>query len=76
MNWKGLQVLLTFDLADRLGVSRQHLLRNFARHRHMLTEGVHYFVLSGMALNEWKGKYGDSSIRLFVSFGRKAAPIT
>lgn len=58
MNWQGLQVLLTFDLAERLGVSRQHLLRNFARHRHMLTEGVHYFVLSGMALAEWRGMYG------------------
>ena len=57
MNWQGLQVLMTFDLAERLGVSRHHLLRNFARHRHMMTEGVHYFVLSGTALYEWKDIY-------------------
>lgn len=60
IEWKGNRVITTSLLAETYETSVDNVKMNFNRHKNNFTEGVHYFLLQGDELKDFKNLVTDS----------------
>lgn len=58
----GQRAMLTEQLADVYGCEPANIKKNFNANKERFVEGVHYFVLEGQALREFKHKVTNSNL--------------
>jgi len=56
------KVVTTSILANKLGADENQLKNNFARNKERYMEGVHFFLLKGSELKEFKGEVTNSDL--------------
>jgi mRNA-degrading endonuclease toxin of MazEF toxin-antitoxin module len=56
---KGQRVLTTAQLAEKYGTEPRRISENYNRNCVHYSNGIHYFLLVGEALKEYKGKYAN-----------------
>lgn len=67
VNYRGMMVLTTKQLAEIYGVEPKLIARNFERNRDRYTDGEHYIVLADGELSRFKAKYKDDEKLKYAS---------
>lgn len=62
IQWKGRKVITTAQLAEVYETDANNVQANFGRNQERFKEGVHYFLLKGQELREFKGYLTDSQL--------------
>lgn len=62
IQWKGRKVITTAQLAEVYETDANNVQANFGRNQERFKEGVHYFLLKGQELREFKDYLTDSQL--------------